>query len=398
MSVLRPILSQMIALLLLVIPAVVLAACVEVEGGVGGTGKPLIVNDGGIGGTGIQANGGIGGTGAQANGGIGGTGIVGTITGFASVCINGLEVDYDDATQVSSNGEVAGIGKLAVGQVIAIDAVGTSNQLRARKVDILNAVEGPVTMIKTDLGLIEVMGQKIRLNEATLFGGVNTIQEITLGMPLKVSGYRNAANEIEASRIDSAQEMPSNSIIGVIERGSDGQYLIAGTPVKTEDATLVMGSEALVKGVWNGRELHVTRAIPDPSLPFAGHANRIVVEGLVINRPGEQQIVISGFSIDYSGQTTLVGGKVEQLMQGNLVRVVGRLQSGHRLLADHIQVMRRPEMGRTVLLHGGNEMNKERASQAAPMQMKNGGMPGRDNLYRPMPTNRLNSPMPMMRR
>jgi hypothetical protein len=397
MSGLRSILGQMIALLLLIVSGVALAACVEAGGGVGGTGKPLIVNEGGIGGTGIQANGGIGGTGAQANGGIGGTGIVGTITGFASVCINGLEVDYDDTTQVSSNGEVAGVGKLAVGQVIAIDAVGTSNSLRARKVDVLNAVEGPVTALRTDVGLVEVMGQKVRLNEATLYGGVNTIQEITLGMPLKVSGYRNAANEIVASRIDSAQEMQSNSIIGVIERGSDGQYLIAGTPIKTVDSSLVIGSEALMKGVWDGQQLHVTSAVFDPSLlPFAGHANRIVVEGLVIARPGEQQIVISGFNIDYSRETTLAGSKVEQLMLGNLVRVEGRLQSGHRLLADHIQVMRRPEMGRSVSLHGGNEMNKERDAQAAPMQ--NGAVFRRDGLLRPMPINRLNSPMPIMKR
>jgi len=51
-----------------------------------------------------------------------------------------------------------------------------------------------------------------------------------------------------------------------------------------------------------------------------------------------------------------------------------------------------------VLLHGGNEMNKEHDSQAASMQMKNSGMTGRDSLYRPMPTNRPNSPMPIMKR
>jgi len=398
MSGLRHILSQTIALLLLVIPAVALAACIEAEGGVGGTGKLLNLNDGGIGGTGIQASGGIGGTGMQANGGIGGTGIVGTITGFASVCINGLEVEYDDTTQVSSNGEVAGIAKLAVGQVIAIDAVGTSTQLRARKVDVLNAVEGPVTRIISDPSLMEVMGQKVRLNEATRLEGIGTTHEFTVGMSLKVSGYRNAVNDIVASRIEFVQDMQRNSIIGVIERGSDGQYFIFGTPVKAEGISLVAGSETLVKGTWNGQALDVIRAVPDPSLPFAGRANRMVVEGLVIAIPGEQRIVISGFDIDYSNNTLFAGDKSEQLMPGHLVRVTGYVQSGRHLRADRIEIMRHPEMGRTVLLHGGNEMNKEHDSQAASMQMKNSGMTGRDSLYRPMPTNRPNSPMPIMKR
>lgn len=60
--------------------------------GIGGTGQQA--HDG-IGGTGISADSGIGGTGQQAQEGIGGTGIIGVITGFASVCVNGLEILYD---------------------------------------------------------------------------------------------------------------------------------------------------------------------------------------------------------------------------------------------------------------------------------------------------------------
>jgi hypothetical protein len=73
-----------------------------VEGGVGGTGNTVSPTKGGVGGTGKSerpANGGVGGTGLQA-GGVGGTGIVGTITGFGSVCVNGLEVEYDHSTPV----------------------------------------------------------------------------------------------------------------------------------------------------------------------------------------------------------------------------------------------------------------------------------------------------------
>ena len=38
---------------------------------------------------------------------MGGTGIIGTITGFASVCVNGLEVEFEDDTPVEIDGTPA---------------------------------------------------------------------------------------------------------------------------------------------------------------------------------------------------------------------------------------------------------------------------------------------------
>ena len=71
--------------------------------------NPLAVESardpGGIGGTGaVAARPGLGGTGIS-EGGIGGTGIVGVITGFASICVNGVEVQFDASTPVMDNGQ-----------------------------------------------------------------------------------------------------------------------------------------------------------------------------------------------------------------------------------------------------------------------------------------------------
>jgi hypothetical protein len=57
------------------------------------------VADRGIGGTGIDDN-----AIQTADRGIGGTGIVGVITGFSSVCVDGLEVSYGSTTTVSMAG------------------------------------------------------------------------------------------------------------------------------------------------------------------------------------------------------------------------------------------------------------------------------------------------------
>src|SRR5262249_47773517 len=61
---------------------------------IGPQGGP-VVSERGMGGTGISTRNTV-----TTERGLGGTGIVGVITGFSSICINGLEVAYDATTPV----------------------------------------------------------------------------------------------------------------------------------------------------------------------------------------------------------------------------------------------------------------------------------------------------------
>ena len=74
--------------------------------------NPLAADPSGLGGTGITAgaNPGTGGSGG-GSGGIGGTGIVGVITGFASICVNDVEVHFDANTPVVDNGQAVEYGQ-----------------------------------------------------------------------------------------------------------------------------------------------------------------------------------------------------------------------------------------------------------------------------------------------
>jgi hypothetical protein len=83
---------------------------------------------------GREADRGIGGTGAPAevqvaivtaDRGIGGTGIIGVVTGFASICVDGLEVAYDATSAVDIEGTTADPSQVRVGEVVAIEAVGS---------------------------------------------------------------------------------------------------------------------------------------------------------------------------------------------------------------------------------------------------------------------------------
>lgn len=183
------------------------------NGGIGGTGAPLKKSPGGIGGTGAVA-GGVGGTGiSNDNGGIGGTGIVGTITGFASICVNGVEVHFNKNVPVSENGIASSSARLAVGQVVAVEAFNTRRGLEAGRISILHAYEGPLTALPRDSMPMRVMGQPVRLaNGAQVAAGLRP------GDPVRVSGLRDARGEVVASRIDRAPGLKEASAIGPVDQ------------------------------------------------------------------------------------------------------------------------------------------------------------------------------------
>src|SRR5688572_16820717 len=168
--------------------------------------------------------GGIGGTGAVARGGVGGTGmpeipsmvgVIGVVGEFASVCVNGLEIHYEEVTPVTINGRPGSAGELALGQVLAIEARSAAGRLTARNIAILRVLEGPVTGVDAGARTVLVMGQAVRVTDETV-GTVagQRLAEIPAGATAHVSGYRNARGEVVASRFDVAPPQDEHSVIG----------------------------------------------------------------------------------------------------------------------------------------------------------------------------------------
>lgn len=167
------------------------------NGGIGGTG--YLPEDGGIGGTGYAPTDGIGGTGKQIENGIGGTGdklaVVGVVTGFASICVNGIEVHYDDTTAIYINGETTNSGQLAVGQLVSISAEKTPKGWNAVNIQSSDAVSGPVTKF-TGPNRVEIAGQSVLLPKEN-FG--SQIDKFTIGQHVRVQGIRMNNGEIFAT-------------------------------------------------------------------------------------------------------------------------------------------------------------------------------------------------------
>ena len=204
--------------------------------GTGGTG--LRGDEGsGTGGTGLSghASSGIGGTGLRGDegSGTGGTGILGTITGFGSICVNGLRIGYDDATPVLRNGEAATAKDLAVGHVVRVTAE-SGTPLRARRIVMESALSGPVTRVDREARRVWVMGQPVELSD----DGV--VAALEPGDRAEISGQRRGDGVVVATRIDRSEPEAFASVVGVAESVSGNTAYVADLRAKVASGTLAL--------------------------------------------------------------------------------------------------------------------------------------------------------------
>ena len=161
----------------------------------------------------------------KPKGGIGGTGIVGTLTDFGSLIVNGLTIETDGSTTVADTFGRVPASTLAIGQTLTIEAATEEGKLIARRVRIDQPVIGTVEQVGPDGRAAVVAGVEVVL-EPTAIG------RLVAGSRAIVSGvWRNTA--VVASRVDQAPDGGPSVIAGVVGRTSNGDARIAGVPVAT---------------------------------------------------------------------------------------------------------------------------------------------------------------------
>lgn len=230
-----------------------------------------VLADRGIGGTGISAEGdrGIGGTGST-----GGTGILGVITGFASVCVNGLEVHTAPTLAVELEGVAASTAQLRAGQVVMVEAGGPPEALRARRLAVRYEVIGPVEQQRGTEGL-RVAGQELRFTPEMRGGSAWRI-----GDWVAVSGLRRPDGRIMATRIDRRDPGPV-LVRGIVERDAQGLH-IGALPFQPP-LTLRPGAAVTVTGRFAAGRF-VTESVSgdllhtDPARAFGSSVERLVID------------------------------------------------------------------------------------------------------------------------
>lgn len=304
-------------------------------GGMGGTGQ-VALQPPGIGGTGqVAQRPGLGGTGQVADNGLGGTGIVGVVTGFGSVCVNGLKVEYEADTPVQQDGRPVPQSALAVGQVVALQADGPGGQLQAQRIVVLDAAVGPLGTVDAAGGRFSVMGQTATALELAALRGLQP------GQWVRVSGQRLADGEIRATRVQPVE--PGQAwVAGPLVRTADGTWQVGATPLAADaalPAEAAPGLEVAVAGDWIDGRLRVSRVTVRPTRAALGPVQSVVLQGYVHQVSG-QQLTLGFETLTLSRVMQVIGGTLEALRSGQPVLVRGRLDDQQRLIVEQLEIRR----------------------------------------------------------
>ncbi len=130
-------------------------------------------------------------------------GVLGTINAFGSIWVNGLRIHYSADTPVTIDGKSISGQQIRLGQRAVLTAQRRNGLLIADSIELINAVIGPVTKVDLNRAQFTILGQKIKLQSAT----VNNL--VGAGLPevgdwLQIAGLRDAQQNILASSITAA--------------------------------------------------------------------------------------------------------------------------------------------------------------------------------------------------
>jgi len=208
------------------------------------------------------------------------TGIIGVLTGFGSIFVDGLEIPCDDSIAIDLDGSPVTVSMLRAGQIVAIRTLGPTGDLHARMISIRSEVIGPIERMDPGSRRMTVAGQPVSVADNTW--GANRFR---MGDWVKVSGLRHPDGAILASRLDAA---PIGHFIAhgqVMRDGAAGRVgnLTIEQPLA---ATLKDAQFVTVSGTYADGIHHVRTVAPDdmaatPAEYFGASTNRLVVQGFV---------------------------------------------------------------------------------------------------------------------
>ncbi|MDH3759780.1 MAG: hypothetical protein OEU50_02285 [Gammaproteobacteria bacterium] len=216
---------------------------------------------------------GIGGTGIVAqNVLIEGIGVIGEITGFGSIFVNGIEVEDDASTIISVNGRKVANHEFDIGEVVEVLTRDEQPLTGAVLINIRHEVIGPVSEIDRIGKRLTILNQEILLEDLPA--------NIEAGAFLAVSGFRDGDGRIHATHVAATKP---------------GSVLLRGQPDRRQNGLSMHGFDLAfavqprpdnhklkIEGILAQGKINVTRAFPDRITSLKG-VSTWVVQGFPVS-------------------------------------------------------------------------------------------------------------------
>jgi hypothetical protein len=301
--------------------------------------------------------------------GIGGSGVApvgytssGTITGFGSIFVNGVE--FETSSSTFSVDDSPGIeSDLAIGMRVTVNGSVNDDGVTgvATSVSFDDDLQGPVGPTVSEnldqtVKTITLLGRTVNVsNTRTSFdksGSNPALASVTFdydtissGQYIEVSGFFNSNGEVEATRVElkaTTFDFSTNvvEVRGAIENLDADQktFTLVNAAGITIDASSAIIDDSLTGGLANGAFVEVKGGCSDascttlnankvePGLESFDDNNKVEVEGIITRYVDDSDFDINGFPVDASGtgveripSTFIPGLDKEVEVEGNVV-------------------------------------------------------------------------------
>ena len=284
--------------------------------------------------------------GGVETGGTGPTGssfVEGPVSGFGSVIVAGIRFDESSARVEDADGTLRSRSELRLGMRVEIDAGRVADDgdggrsASADRVRIVAELLAPVTLIGPGGLFIEVLGQVVRINAATVIDGLaGGLAALAVGDVVEVHGFVDTATLIDgyvATRIERRSPPPPAYRVRGLVRDLDtaartlriGTQLFdlaaTGVPAGLANGQIVrlVVRTARVSGRWPVSAISaVSRQLPD--------RDEAQVEGLVTSFTSLSRFEVNGITVD-AGNASFANGSAG-VVRGARVKVRGNAAGG----------------------------------------------------------------------
>lgn len=276
----------------------------------------------------------------------------GTITGFGSIFVNGVE--YDTASANIRIGGAAGTeADLRVGQVVSVAGTldtGSTTRGKAQTVTFNAAVEGPIQAIDMAAGTLTVLGQVVRVTAATSFDdGIapRSIAGLAVGGFVEISGFPESSGAILATRIEStaAGEVEVTGVISALDSVAR-RFSINALQVDFSQATLegfngaapMDGDRVTVSGTrFSAAGTLIAAEVERQSGSIGTTSSNAEIEGLITRFNSATDFAVSGQAVITDAATRYENGSAADLALDTAVEVEGIVDSQGRIVAGEIE-------------------------------------------------------------
>ncbi len=232
-----------------------------------------------------------------AEGGIGGTGIVGLVTEFGSLIINGIKVATSRTTSYSDATGRISEDQIRLRDALTVEAETRSGRLIARRVHVNHPLIGQVQTVTRN-------GAELRVNGVTVMVEQQARGQAQPGARVKVSGLWSG-NRVIASAI-TATDLSQDVVSGEATRHGTTTFL-NGVMIQPETLRkgIAVGQFATVMGRYAYGRIYADDVTLNRFTGAAGALKRLSVEGYLDPADTAPGFKISGFGHSFAERLQL---------------------------------------------------------------------------------------------